>query len=212
MAVPNVVPHFTVQQYLMLERSSRERHEYLDGVIYGMAGESLDHGHISVNLSGVLREQLKKSPCFVLSKDTKILSGPNPHDKLSSRGLFSYPDVVVICGEPQPLDEHRDVFTNPKVIIEVLSKTTESFDRVEKCERYQMFNPTLTDYLLVAQDRPLVEHFTLQADGGWLLHRYRGLDAVVSIASIHCRLPLVEVYDRVTFSEVPDQSSFENLR
>lgn len=200
MALPKTKPCFTVQQYLALERTSSERHEYLDGVIFAMAGESLSHGRISINLGAILREQLKGQPCEVLAKDTKVLSGPDAPGRLHNRGLFSYPDLVVFCGEPEPLDDKRDVFLNPKVIIEVLSPTTESFDRAEKCERYQMFNPTLTDYILVAQDKPLIERFSRQADGGWLLHRHHGLDAVVPLPTIECRLPLREVYDRVAFS------------
>lgn len=198
MAVPATKPVFTVQQYLALERTSTERHEYLDGVIFAMAGESLAHGRISMNLAVLLGNQLKGTPCEAFTKDTRVLSGPDSRERMTNRGLFSYPDLVVFCGEPEPLDEHRDVFTNPKLIIEVLSPTTASFDQVEKCQRYQMFNPTLTDYVLVAQDQPFVEHFTRQGDG-WLLTRHDGLGAVVVLKSIDCRLPLRDVYDRVEF-------------
>jgi Uma2 family endonuclease len=202
MAVPKTIPRFTVQQYLALERTSVDRHEYLDGVIFAMAGESLSHGRISVNLAMLFGNQLKGGPCEALIKDTKILSGPDAPNRLHNRGLFSYPDLVVICGEPQPLDDKKDVFLNPKVIVEILSPTTESFDRVEKCERYQMHNPTLTDYLLVSQDKPQIEHSTRQAEEGWLVRRHVGLDAVVNLPLIACRLPLREVYDRVVFPVV----------
>lgn len=93
----------------------------------------------------------------------------------------------------------KETYTNPKVIIEVLSPMTESFDQIEKSQGYQMFNSTLTDYLLVAQDRPFIEHFNRQSDGGWLLHRYLGTEATVLLPTIDCRLPLKEVYDRVEF-------------
>jgi Uma2 family endonuclease len=194
------VPRFTIEQYLLLERSGEERHEFLDGIIYGMAGESLAHGDISINLVILIGNQLKGRPCRVLSKDTKILSGPDHADRLNDRGLFSYPDLVVVCGDPEFLDDKRDVILNPKVIIEVLSPSTESFDRVEKCQRYQKYNPTLTDYLLVAQDRPEIERHNRQADGGWLVHRHVGLDAAIDIPEVDCRIPLRDVYDRVSFS------------
>src|SRR5207244_7301426 len=96
-------------------------------------------------------------------------------------GLFSSPDVVVICGEPEYTDAHRDVILNPAVIVEVLSPSTEAFDRGEKFIRYQTYNPSLTDYLLVAQDQPRVEHFTRQADGRWLYRLTAGLEASVEI-------------------------------
>ena len=199
MALPKTKPCFTVQQYLALERTSHERHEYLDGVIFAMAGESLSHGRISMNLALIFGSQLKGRPCEAFIKDTKILSGPDAPNCLHKRGLFSYPDLVVICGEPESLDDKGDVLLNPKVIVEILSPTTESFDRVAKCERYQMYNPTLTDYLLVWQDKPQIERSSRQADGGWLVHRHIGLDASVPLPTIECQVALSDVYDRVVF-------------
>lgn len=192
-------PLFTVEQYLALERAAEDRHEYIDGEIFAMAGESLEHGSISTNLSGILYNQLRGSPCRVLSKDTKIRSGPNPGKGQGSKGLFSYPDVLVLCGEPEYHDDRRDVILNPKVIVEILSEGTESFDRGEKCFRYQTWNPTLSDYLLVSQKEPLIEHFNRQANGTWTFQRYFGLDATINLASISCTLILADVYERVVF-------------
>jgi Uma2 family endonuclease len=115
--------------------------------------------------------------------------------------MFSYPDVVVICGEVEYHDAHKDVVLNPNVIIEVLSESTEAFDRGEKFTRYQSCNATLTDYVLVSQDKPQIEHFYRKTDGTWLYHLYAGLEANVGIPSIDCTLKLVDVYDRVVFSE-----------
>jgi Uma2 family endonuclease len=200
MGLPLPRPCFTVDQYLAFERSSEERHVYLDGEVYAMAGESDEHGDVSANLVIALGSQLKGKPCRARTKDTKVRSGPMLVSGQGTRGLFSYPDIVVICGEPEYPDAHRDVVLNPAVIVEVLSPSTEVFDRGEKFIRYQTYNPTLTDYLLVAQDQPRVEHFTRQADGQWSYRMTTGLGASVGIASIGCTLRLADVYDRVTFA------------
>jgi Uma2 family endonuclease len=201
MSAPRRKPLFTVDQYLALERAAPDRHEYLDGQVYAMAGESIAHGDISVNLVGILYNQLRGKPCRVLTKDTKVRSGPTPIPLRNTSGLFSYPDLVVVCGEPDFHDEHHDVILNPTAIIEVLSPATEMFDRAEKFERYRLWNPTFTDYLLVSQDRAQVEHFIRQADGGWTQYVHTGLDASVTISSIQCTLKLADVNDRVTFPE-----------
>src|SRR6185369_9122332 len=122
-------------------------------------GESDAHGDISVNVVASLVPQLKNSPCRARTKETKVRSGPIPETGRSRKGLFSYPDILVICGEIEHHDSHRDVILNPKVIIEVLSDSTEAFDRGAKFERYQKYNPTLTDYVLISQDKPQIEQF-----------------------------------------------------
>lgn len=199
MAMRRVQRLYTVEEYLAIERASEERHEYIDGCIFAMAGESGEHGDISVNLVGMLHAQLKDTPCRARTKDTKVHSGPTPRYPRTTEGFFSYPDLVVICGEPQYHDEHRDVILNPAVIIEVLSKSTESFDRGEKFQRYQVWNPTLTDYVLVSQKAPSVEHFSRQSDGTWSYKIYQGLEQSFGIDSINCELRLADIYDRVVF-------------
>lgn len=201
MATPQTQLIFTADDYLAAERESEERHEFLDGLIYAMAGESPDHGTICSNLTAALVNQLKGSPCQVWSKDTKVRSGPLPASKWKNKGLFSYPDLVVVCGGGEYLDDHRDVLLNPRVIIEVLSPTTEAFDRGEKFLRYQNWLPTLTDYLLVSQSSPVITHHVIQDDGGWLLHFHEGMEQSFSIESIKCSLNLVDVYDRIIFPE-----------
>jgi Uma2 family endonuclease len=192
---------YTTDQYLKIERSTPERHYYLDGEIYAMAGESPAHGDISANLVVILGTQLKGTPCRVRTKDTKVLSGPVLSAGETTRGLFSYPDVLVICGEPEYHDAMKDVVLNPKVILEVLSESTEAFDRGEKFTRLQTWNPSLTDYVLVSQDRPQIEHYTRQSDGSWSYRLTTGRESNVVIGSINCTLPLVDVYERVTFAE-----------
>lgn len=194
---------YTVAEYLALEREAEERHEYLDGQIYAMAGESIQHGDISVNLVGELRAQLRGTPCRVWTKDAKVLSGPAIKSARTMKGMFSYPDIVVVCGEPKFLDERRDVLLNPAVIIEVLSPSTESFDRGEKFWRYRRYLTALTDYVLVSQSMPLIEHYHQPPNDKWVLTTADELDGSLTIVSINCVLRLREVYDRVTFPEAP---------
>lgn len=190
---------FTIDAYLTLERTEEERHEYLDGCVYAMAGESPDHGTICMNLSIHLGSQLLGTPCRAFSKDTKVRCGPSLHPGRSHQGLFAYPDLVIVCGSMQFHDQVQDVLLNPTVIVEVLSPSTEAFDRGEKFRRYRTWLPTLVDYLLVAQDRPLVEHYRRQADATWNLLTLDGLDAQLHVPSIGCTVTLVAIYDRIVF-------------
>jgi len=196
-------PLYSTEEYLAFERKALERHEYLDGFIYAMAGESPLHADISANLVGLVHEQLRDSPCRVRTKDTKVRSGPT--QRRSLKGLFSYPDVVVICGEPQYHGEHRDVVINPTVIIEVLSESTEARDRGVKFHRYQTWSPTLTDYVLVSQIAPIIEHFERRPDGSWSYHVYDKIEESLTIKSINCALKLSDVYARIVFPEESDE-------
>lgn len=206
MGLPQPPSAYTIEEYLAAERAALERHEYLDGEIYEMAGESLAHGDICINLAGELYNQLRGTPCRALSKDMKVLSGPLLKTRRTTKGLFSYPDLVVVCGEPQFHDERRDVLLNPTVIVEVLSPSTEAFDRGEKFRRYRTHLASLTDYLLVAQTMPLVEHYRRQDRQRWELISVEGLEDSLSIASIDCTLRLTEVYDRVAFPTEPPET------
>src|SRR5260370_41882784 len=165
MAIPKVQePLYTIDEYLTFERASPEKHEYLDGRILAMAVESGAHGDITVNIVGIMHGQLRGTRCRLRTKDTKVRSGLVPRLHGSRSGLFSYPDVLAVCGEPEYHDEHTDVILNPTAIIEVLSPTTEAFDRGEKFVRYQMWNPSLRDYIVVTQHLPQVEHFSRKPD------------------------------------------------
>ena len=194
-------PVFTVQEYLDIDRSEDERYEFLDGEIYAMAGESGEHGDICVNFTIALGVQLINTSCRLRIKDTKVRSGMFPVKRPLVKGMISYPDLVVICGEPEYHDEFRDVVLNPSVIIEVLSDSTEQFDRSEKFHRYQLWNPTLTDYILVSQDKPLIEHYIRQLDGSWKYLFYKELDKEFVIESINSRLKLAEIFYRIEFEE-----------
>lgn len=195
-------PYYTIEQYLQWERQADERSEFIDGEIYAMAGETGAHADISMNLATILGTQLRGTNCRGRIKDTKVRSGTLQEH--FGRGMISYPDLVVICGEPVYHDEHKDIVLNPAVIIEVLSDSTAEFDRGTKFMRYRSFNPTLTDYILVSQDEPHIEHYIRQAENGeWLLREYYGLDKSFRIDSINCSLTLAEIYDRLEFEEIP---------
>jgi len=196
---------FTIDEYLALERTEAERHEYLDGCVYAMAGESPDHGRICVNLTRRLAAQLDGSGCEVFSKDLKVRCGPMPRPGGSHQGLFAYPDLVVICGALQFHDQAREVLLNPRVILEVLSPSTEAFDRGDKFRRYRAWLPTLTDYVLVAQDRPCIDHYHRQDDGTWALRTPEGLDDALHLATIGCTVRLAEVYERLVFPARADE-------
>lgn len=203
--------YYTAEEYLAMERASEEKHEYLDGVIYDMAGELPPHGRISVNLTGELYIQLKGTPCELFAKDTKVRSGPDPRPIWPPRDLFSYPDIVVLCGKGEYHDHYQDVLLNPKVIIEVLSKKTAGYDQTEKFRRYRTYLPTLTDYILVSQTEPVVEHYRRQPSGDWLLSTLEGLDAQLQIESIGCMVKLSDVYARVEFiTSQPEDNREEN--
>lgn len=188
----NPKQRFTPEQYLEIERKAEFKSEFLDGQIYAMAGASPEHSAITFNLSVEVGIQLRGKACQGFSSDMKI--------RTSHKGLFSYPDLSVVCDEPAFHDEKRDVLINPKVIFEVLSPSTEAFDRGAKFLRHQVID-TFNDYVLIAQDEPRVEHFIRQADGGWLLYIVRGLESKLHIASIDCTISLAALYDKIKFAE-----------
>lgn len=202
MATPKEKNRYSVEEYLAMERASDIRHEYLDGYVYAMAGESEEHGIITNNLNGLLWQTLKGSSCRTFDKDTKVQSGGVPKKKTTSqpKDLFSYPDVLVVCGERKYLDEYKDVLTNPTLIIEVLSPSTGEFDRGEKFIRYRTYLTSLQDYLVVAQNQPLIERFSRQENGLWVIaETVRDLAATIQIPSLNCVLPLAEIYTDIVF-------------
>ena len=181
-------PFLSPHDYLALERASEERSEYLDGETFAMTGSSRSHNLIVVNLGGELRRELKGRNCELYTHDMRL--------QVSATGLYTYPDVVVVCGEPRLADDQGDTLLNPTVVLEVLSPSTESYDRGKKFEHYRTL-PSLREYLLVRQDEPLIEQFVRQPDDHWLFSATGGLEATVRLPSIDCALALAEVYDRV---------------
>jgi Uma2 family endonuclease len=187
MALPQeYLPVLTGEQYLEIERFSEIRHEYLDGLVYAMAGESPDHSRICFNLAVIVGRQLQGKPCEGFSPNMKVRTGIG--------GLYAYPDLMIVCGEAVFHDEQGDVLLNPTVIFEVLSPSTEKYDRGEKFRRYSTQIESLQDYVMVSQDQLGIEHHHRQTDGAWTETEVHGLDGVLILSSIDCRIPLAEVY------------------
>lgn len=177
----------SAEDYLALERRSETRSQYLDGEIFAMTGASRRHNLLAGNLYTAFRTQLRPRGCEVYFSDMRV--------KVAATGLYTYPDVVVVCGEPQFEDAEIDTLLNPRVIVEILSKSTEDYDRGTKFVHYRTL-PSLTEYLLVSQELVHVEHY-LREGGGWLLTETDQREDVIELPSVGARLTLAEVYDEV---------------
>lgn len=187
------IPLLTEAEYLQQERHAEFKSEYLNGEIYAMAGASRRHNQITSNLVISLGSQLLEKPCGVYSSDMKVRTRTEKTNK------YSYPDVVVVCGEEQFEDEKGDVLLNPLVIIEVLSESTEAYDRGLKFFHYQLI-PSLHEYLLVTQDYCRVEKYLRQDNNHWVYSEYHNMQDVIEINTLQCQLKVVDIYRRV-FSE-----------
>jgi len=177
----------TIAEYLEMELASEEKHEFYDGEIYAMGGASFSHALVAGNVARQLGAQLSRKPCRVLSSDLRV--------KVSRSGLYTYPDVVVVCGVPS-LEQPGDTLSNPTLIVEVLSESTERKDRGWKFEQYRTIE-SLVEYLLVSQDTPRLELFSREPDGRWIYAAENRLEAVVLLGSIECELRLADVYEKV---------------
>jgi Uma2 family endonuclease len=182
--------HFSPEEYLAFERASHERHEYLNGEVLAMAGASAQHSLIVINLAREVSLQLKGRPCTAFANDLRV--------RVETGSLYAYPDLVAVCGEPRFADREHDTLLNPTLLIEVLSPSTEGYDRGTKAALYRRID-FLQEYLLIAQDRPHVEVFRRLPDDQWVLLEAKGLDATIELPSIGCSLALAEVYDKVEF-------------
>ncbi len=179
--------HYTVEEYLTLERSAPYKSEFHDGQIHAMTGASRKLSLITVNIAGELRSQLKKRPCEAYINDMRV--------KAVEANCYHYPDIAVVCGAPQFEDSQVDTLLNPVLLIEVLSPSTEAYDRGGKFGHYRKIS-TLREYLLVAEDQPNIERYVRQGEV-WILTEAVGLEASVPLESIDCVLSLREVYDKV---------------
>ena len=183
-------PQYAFEDYLAAEREAEVRHEYVDGQVFNMVGATAEHNIVGANITTALVNQLKGRPCLVFATDMKV--------RVETADACKYPDLVALCGDCRFFDERRDVLSNPSLIIEVLSASTEAYDRGEKFALYRRL-PSLSEYVLVSQDRKRVELFTKQVDGGWLLTEYNDDEDKIGLTSIGCFLVLREVYDKVEF-------------
>ena len=187
--------YLTPQEYLDYEREAETKSEYYNGEIYAMAGAGPRHTVIAANVIVSFGTQFKGRSCTVHTGDLRV--------KVSPTGLYTYPDVVVVCGPPRFDDARKDTLLNPTLIVEVLSESTEAYDRMGKFEHYRKLE-SLTDYLLISQERAWIEHRARQSEIKWLTGFYMGLETVVPIPSIDCELPLADVFDKIDW---PDESS-----
>jgi len=180
----------TPDEYLHRERKAEFRSEYFRGEMFAMAGASANHNLIVLNAGAHLREQLRNEPCRVYPSDLKL--------RIEATGLYTYPDLSVVCGEPRLESDAGDVLLNPVVLVEVLSDSTEAYDRGKKFEHYRTI-PSLKHYILIAQDRHSIDCFSRQVDGSWSLTNCQEVDGKLVLNAIDSELLAAEVYDKVVF-------------
>ena len=182
--------YLTPEQYLEIERKAEFKSEYFQGEMFAMSGAREPHVLITGNACGELSQQLRKRPSRAYSADMRV--------RVAQTGLYTYPDVVVVCGEPQFADENRDTLLNPTVVIEVLSESTEAYDRGQKFEQYRSVE-SLSEYLLISSRRISTELFTRQPEG-WLLTAKSRLEDSIELQSVGCQLLLADLYEKIDFS------------
>lgn len=198
----------TPQEYLAIDEASEVRHEFFQGEIFAMSGASFWHTLIKDNLSQALRNRLAAkaaNDCYVLTSDQRV--------KVTPTGLYTYPDIVICCGQPVFAEDIRNTLINPRVLIEVLSESTEGYDRGTKFGHYRQL-ASVQEYVLVAQDRLCVERFTRQPAAGsdspaadrWVLTAVTGAGESVELESLGVAVTLAEIYDRVEFPPLKDEA------
>ena len=185
-------PLLTPQEYLAKERKAEYKSEYYRGEMFAMAGASWEHTLIKDNTAYEARKQLVDSPCRVLTSDLRV--------KVDASGLYTYPDIIIVCDEPRFEDQMFDTLLNPRVLMEVLSDSTEKYDRGAKFKHYRQL-PSLQEYVLIAQDEPLVERHVRQANGDWLMTEFRGLMQTLALTSVLVKIALTDIYRGVEFPE-----------
>ena len=181
----------TPEEYLAKERKALTKSEYRNGQMYALPGASRKHNLVTVNTLVELHLQLRNRVCEVYPSDMRV--------KVSPTGTYTYPDVIVVCDEPRFEDSYFDTLLNPTVLIEVLSPSTEAYDRGKKFASYQKLD-SLCEYVLIAQDKVCVEHY-LRAGQDWNLTEFRSLTDVFRLISIACELSLQAIYAKVQLSQ-----------
>jgi Uma2 family endonuclease len=179
----------TAEQYLVIDRAAEFRHELLDGEIVALPGGSVRHSSVKMNLAIEVGTSLRGTSCRAFDSDLRVRVSPN---------MYAYPDITVVCGKLVLADERQDILLNPQVIFEVLSPSTEHYDRGLKFRRYREIE-SLTDYILVDQDQTRMEQFTRGDANTWTLHDHQRADEVLRIASIGIALPIAGIYEGIEF-------------
>jgi len=183
-------PYITPQAHLAAERTGEIKHEDYDGQVYAMAGASERHHLIAMNIGASLHGQLRRRTCTVYPSDLRI--------KVSPLGFYTYPDISAVCGAPQFEETHRDTLLNPTVLVEVLSPSTENYDRGRKFQFYRGLS-SLREYVLVTQESVHIEHYARQPDGRRVLSESDQPDALFHLTAIDCTLMAADVYEKVSF-------------
>jgi Uma2 family endonuclease len=186
----------SVAEYLAIEKRAEFKSEFFRGEMFAMAGASIPHNRIKDNTLIELGNRLKGGPCRTYSSDQRVL--------VEATGLYTYPDILVICGPETHDPDDQDTLTNPTAIIEVLSPSTERYVRGAKFRNYQQM-PSLKEYILIAQDEAVCERFVRQADESWALVSFVGLEAQLKFTSIAAEIPLADIYAGVMLPDVPSQ-------
>ncbi len=181
-------PAYSPQEYLALDRAADEKSEYWDGALYAMTGASRAHNLIAANVTTALNTQLRARSCEVYAADMRV--------RIPRSYRYLYPDVVVVCDEPQFEDDEDDILLNPTLVVEVLSPSTEAYDRGKKFDGYRRI-PTVAAYLLIAQDERRVLLYTRQSKDQWLFAEFTEAEDVVDLLAIGCTLPLTDIYNKV---------------
>jgi Uma2 family endonuclease len=182
------------EEYLAQERLAEYKSEYFQGEVFAMSGASPRHVWIAANVVAEFRQQLKGKPCRASASDLRL--------RVTPAGLYTYPNVMVVCGEVQFADDQKDTVLNPTLIVEVLSESTRHYDRGRKFQHYRKL-PSLIEYLMIEQDEPHIEHLTRQRENHWDFVEFDDLAQSVQLTSIGCILPLAEVYDKIEWPPPP---------
>lgn len=191
---PQEKHYYTPEEYLSMEENAEYRSEYYDGEIFAMAGASLNHNTIAGNIFSVLNTRFRKKPCRAFINDMRLL--------ISSHELYTYPDIMVICGTMEFIEGRDDTVTNPQLIIEVLSESTKNYDRGEKFEFYRSLS-SLKEYILIDQYKIHVEQFWKNEDGLWVLREYNERGETLNFTSVEIPIDVDIIYNKVEFKEIP---------
>jgi Uma2 family endonuclease len=194
MSLPQTSRRLTEAEYLEIERAAEFKSEFFDGEMFAMAGGTPQHSLIATNLAAEFQNRLKNHACTAYNTDLRI--------KVEATGLLTYPDLSVICGPLQFAEGTDDTVMNPTVLVEVLSNSTEAYDRGRKFEHYRQI-PTLQEYLLVSQLEPRIEQFVRQSDGRWLLNEAAGMEKKLELPSLKITIALSEIFAKVNFVPAP---------
>ena len=186
----------TPDEYLALEEKADHKSEYYNGEIFAMSGASNNHNLITGNVHAALHQLLAKRPCRTYVSDMRLLTSP--------KGLYTYPDVMVVCGKIEFAPKRDDTIMNPIVLVEVLSDSTQAYDRGEKFALYRKI-PALQEYIMISQYKPYIEHYRREGHF-WVLETLETMDSILTLPSLECEIPLAVMYEKVEWETSPANS------